>query len=190
MSSSKTVAYIGRVDLGNVENIMPTTTKKVDNFEIAGEIGSYPRDLVSYRRHWRITGYLYSPTSAELEEFLSLDNGEVYLMEVNAFNLFAYGKVTNISIQVDNQWASLYRYNLDFEGCPAIGATHSRTSGVYFHDRSYRKTVKDFDPHFRRYNLAYTANRLDLDYDFYLDNDNAAQQMLALKLKQAIIYQL
>jgi len=165
------LAKIGNVDLGNVERVEPITTKRLITAIMPGEDGAFHQDLTAYEHAWRIDGHLNNPTQAQREKILNLQNGEVMLVEVDAFDIFGYGKVGDIRMRVDNVFPNIYRYSLEFLGCPAVGHTHTHTDDVYLHDRDYRMNLKSFDPHFKHFNVNYSNDRLSTDWQFYLDSD-------------------
>jgi hypothetical protein len=172
------MAKIGNIDLGVVETVEPATTKNF-NVKYTGDVGSYPQSNCSQSTSWKIEGCLDKPSQAQFEALRSLQNDEVILIDIpltkiGGYGLFGYGKVQDISFPVDNQRYGLISYSLTVQGCPAIGYTSSKTTGVYLFDLSYRCKHLNLEPHHNRTNISYSASRLQATYEFYVGNRTAS----------------
>jgi hypothetical protein len=174
---------IGNVDLGKVTIAEPITAKTQTQTNIPGVHGNYSQSTVCFSKKWRIEGLLKNPSQTERESLINLQNDEVMLVDISEFSLFGYGKVQEVKLSVDNEYANVYHYTIDISGCPAIGYTTIRTSDVYLHDLDYRMNLKSFDPHHTKHNLTYSTNRGTLTYDFYVDNDKASIQNALVEIQ-------
>lgn len=168
---------LGGVDLGYIQTVEPIVSKDFQTVTIPGEISSFQQNLLNYSQSWRIEGFLYNPTQAQRENLSNLGNGEVVLVDISEYSLFGYGKLRVAPrLMLDVTRKNIWNYTFEIEGCLAVGYTYIQTSDAYLHDLNYRSNLKGFDPHYGRFAVNYDSNRLNVDYQFYVDNDKTSIQ--------------
>jgi len=181
------MAKIGGIDLGTngaIRLVEPILTRNLKKISLPGEVGSFHQSLVSYEHSWRIEGIFVNPSQSQIEQLYNLGYGEVILVDINEFSLFGYGKVrTAPRIRLVSGNKNVWRWYLEIDGVPAIAHTHVQTDEVYLHDLDYRLNLKSFDPHIGRFSINYSADRLEVDWQFYVDNDKASSQDVVLEIQ-------
>jgi hypothetical protein len=167
------VSKLGNVSLGNILSVEPKTSLPYTTRQPIGEASSIAQHNSSQTRQWLISGCLHNPSQAEVEQLKALQNGEVLLLDVPSYYFVAFGKLLSCGFHNSAAKQKALYYDLLFQSVPAVGYVSSQTSGVFLHDLSYRTKLSALDPHLTHCLLTYDANRLKLDYQFYVCNRDA-----------------
>ena len=126
---------------------------------------------------------LNAPAAAALNSLENLSNHSLpVLLDLDdKYTGFIYWVMVE-SLRSAPVKGSIYRFDLTVWQIPCIGVTYIQTADMALHSRDYRASYKVFDPLVGSFNKAWSANRLEQTWEFYLDNDANAIQTAILEI--------
>jgi len=180
------LAKIETVDIGVVTTIEDIHITNVAPKQLTSVVGTYNQFLVPSRKDWRISGYLSSPTQAEVNSVRNLRNaGIMALLDAtdNIANMLAFGKLLEVRFVDEEMEVDRKYYDMIFAEQPALGTTDVQTSEAKLASLDELTYLEMFMPFWGRFVPTFNAGRTTFDYEYWLYNRKASIQTVIIEVQ-------